>query len=258
MIRLYEHPLSPYAQKIKIALAEKDLAFEAVTPNLVEGDPDWERDNPRREVPMLVDEGTRVFDSTVILEYLEDRSPEPALLPASPAERARVRMLEDLCDTYVEAINWGAYEVRYFGRAPGALGETLLARAADQWSGVHAWLERELGARPWFNGERFGWGDLSVFPFAAAAAGLGFAPAAGSSLAAWLARAGDRESTRRCLDAAAAAMAAFEQIPALIQSGAWVREYRDHRLEWMIRSGGADVVLDGLSKRNIRFTLELG
>lgn len=257
MIRLYEHPLSPYAQKVKIALVEKRLPFEAVTPNLIGGDAEWERENPRREVPTLIDGETRVFDSTVILEYLEDRTPEPALLPASPAERARVRMLEEVCDGYVEAINWGVYEIRYFGRAPGGLGERLVARAAEQWQGVHAWLERELAGRPWLNGAGFGWGDLAAFPFVAAAAALGFTPPAGSALAAWLARAGDRESTRRCLAEAAASMATFAEVPKLIASGGWVREYRDHRLEWMLRSGGIEVVLDGIARKNVRFTHEI-
>ena len=257
MIRLYEHPLSPYAQKVKIALVEKHLPFEAVTPDLIGGDAEWERENPRREVPTLVEGETRVFDSTVILEYLEDRWPEPAMLPAAPGERARVRMLEDVCDGQVEAINWGVYEVRYFGRAPGAPGEQLVARAGEQWRGVHAWLERELGERTWFNGAAFGWGDLAVFPFVAAAAGLGFAPSAGSPLAGWLARAGDRESTRRVLAEAAASMGTFAEVPKLIASGGWVREYRDHRLEWMMRSGGVDVVLDGIAKKNVRFTHEI-
>src|SRR5206468_2797728 len=64
--------------------------------------------NPRLEVPALVDGDTRVFDSTIILEYIEDRWPTPPLLPVAPAERARVRMLEELCDTYVEPISWAA------------------------------------------------------------------------------------------------------------------------------------------------------
>jgi glutathione S-transferase/RNA polymerase-associated protein len=44
----------------------------------------------------------------------------------------------------------------------------------------------------------------------------------------------------------------------VVASGLFVREYRDHRLEWMLRSGGAQVVLDGLEKKNIRFAHEIG
>ena len=52
-------------------------------------------------------------------------------------------------------------------------------------------------------------------------------------------------------------MPAFEQVGALIESGSFVREYRDHRLEWMMRSGGRDIVLDGMTKKNVRFSVEI-
>ena len=62
-------------------------------------------------------------------------------------------MIEELCDTYYEAINWALAEVRYFRRASGALAAELTARAGEQIAGVHAWLERALGKRSWFNGD---------------------------------------------------------------------------------------------------------
>src|SRR5262245_41990158 len=134
MIKVYEHPLSPYAQKVKIALYEKGVPFEAVIPNLLGGGADegFTASSPRLEVPSLIDAETQVFDSTIILEYIEDKWPQPPLLPAAAAERARVRMLEELCDTYYEAINWGVAEIRVFGRASGELAERLLARAGAQ------------------------------------------------------------------------------------------------------------------------------
>ena len=153
MIKLYEHPLSPYAQKVKIALYEKNVAFEAAVPNLFGADPGFEAASPRREVPCLVEDGLDVFDSTIILEYIEDRWPTPPLLPTAPAERARVRMIEELCDTYYEAINWALAEIRYFRRASGALAAELTARAGEQIAGVHAWLGRALGKRACFNGD---------------------------------------------------------------------------------------------------------
>ena len=58
--------------------------------------------NPRAEVPALIHDGVGVFDSTIILEYLEDKWPSPALLPREPAARARARMLEDAMDTHYE------------------------------------------------------------------------------------------------------------------------------------------------------------
>src|SRR4051794_22752633 len=127
MVVLYEHPVSPFAQKVKIALAEKGVAFESRMPDLFTGgDAEFAAANPRQEVPALIDGDVAVFDSTVILEYIEDRWPAPPLLPASPAERARVRMLEELCDTQYEAVNWGSFEIRFFKRASGDLADRLL------------------------------------------------------------------------------------------------------------------------------------
>ena len=257
MLKLYEHPLSPYAQKVKIALEEKNVPFEATIPNLFGSDPAFEAASPRREVPCLIDGAVEVFDSTIILEYLEDKRPKPPLLPADPAERARVRMLEELCDTYYEAINWALAEIRFFQRATGDAAERLVKRAGEQIAGVHAWLERQLGSRTWFNGAAFGWGDLSVVPYVNASAGFGFTPPAGSRLAAWAERVRERPSVARTMSAARAAMPAFEQVGALVKSGAFVREYRDHRLEWMMRSGGRDIVLEGMEKKNVRFAVEL-
>src|SRR5579885_3511348 len=126
---LYEHPLSPYAQKVKIALLEKGVPFEPRLPDFFGGDATFAAASPRLEVPALLDGDTAVFDSTISLEYIEDRWPAPPLLPRGAAERARVRMIEELCDTYYEAINWAVYEIRVFERATGELAARLLARA---------------------------------------------------------------------------------------------------------------------------------
>lgn len=259
-ITVYDHPLSPYGQKVKIALLEKSIDFEAPLPEAIGSglaSGEFATASPRGEVPALIDEdGTAVFDSTVILEYIEDRWPEPSLLPTSPADRARVRMLEDVMDTHFEAITWGLAEIDAFGRASGALADTLRGKAAEQIGGWHDWLAGELGDRTWFNGDAFGWGDLAVVPFLNGAVGFGYAPE--GPLLAWLERANARPSVAACAKAALEAGAqssevGLEQVRALLEQGLFKREYRDHRLEWMIKSGGLSVVADGLEKQNIRF-----
>src|SRR5262245_29015901 len=258
MVVLHEHPLSPYAQKVKIALGEKGVEFESRLPDLLGGNlGEFAALNPRLEVPALVDGEVGMFDSTIILEYLEDRWPTPPLLPVGAAERARVRMLEELCDTYYEAINWAIFEIRVFQRATGELAERLEARATAQRAGCNAYLDRALGNRPYFNGDAFGWGDVCVVPFVNAAAMTGSPPAPGSALAAWLDRVLTRPSVASTFAAATQSMAGFEMLPQLVASGHFRREYRDHRLEWMLRSGGVDIVLDGVRKGNIRFSHEL-
>lgn len=260
MVTLYEHPLSPYAQKVKIALGEKGVDFEAVLPNFVAGDlpDDFVAANPRAEVPALVDGDVAVFDSTIILEYVEDRWPEPPLLPEAPADRARMRMIEDVVDTHYDAVNWGIMEVVAFRRAEGDQAAALLAAAAEQTRRLQAWLERHLGDREWFTGERFGWGDLAVVPYLNASVLFGNGPAAGTALAAWLDRANARPTVAATAAAASeAAATGMGQIAALIESGTFQREYRDHRLEWMLRSGGMSIVQDGIAAGTIRFSREV-
>lgn len=259
MLTLYDHPLSPYAQKVKIALREKGQPFETVAPGgLGAGGAqgDFLKANPRAEVPALVDGDVQIFDSTIILEYIEDRWPSPALLPKTPAERARVRMLEEVMDTHFEAINWGLSEIRWFRRAEGALAQTLTAKAAQQTGNFFAYLESQLEGRDWFNGDAFGWGDLVVVPYLNGSVGHGNPPAKGSKLSDWLARANTRPSVA-ATNAEAVAVSAATAMPNvadLVKQGLFKREYRDHRLEWMIKSGGAEVVIDGLAKDNIRFS----
>jgi len=259
MILLYDHPFSPYAQKVKIALREKGLAFEAVLPvGLGAGGARgaFLEANPRAEVPALVDGDVRIFDSTIILEYLEDLQPTPALLPASPAERARVRMLEEVMDTHYEAINWAVSEIRTFRRAQGDAAQALLGAAGRQLDGFYGWLDRQLGDRPWFNGDSFGWGDLAVVPYLNGSHGHGFKTQAGSRLSAWLDRANARPSvaatTREAVEMAKGAP--ISSVAERVEQGLFKREYRDHRLEWMVKSGGVEVVLKGLERDNIRFS----
>ena len=259
MLRLYDHPFSPYAQKVKIALREKGQAFEAPLPQGIGvggAIGEFVEANPRAEVPALIDGDVKLFDSTIILEYIEDKWPTPALLPKSPAERARVRMLEEVMDTHYEAINWGISELRWFRRAEGDQAAMLEDAAARQTQGFFAWLERQLGTREWFNGETFGWGDLCVVPYVNGSLGHGHKPAEGSKLSAWLARANARPSVAQTAGEAGALArgSALPDVAELVEKGLFKREYRDHRLEWMIKSGGVTVVLRGLERDNIRFT----
>jgi glutathione S-transferase/RNA polymerase-associated protein len=259
-IIVYEHPLSPYAQKVKIALDEKGVAYEPKMPNAIgSGQPDQEflKANPRGEVPALIDGDVKIFDSTIILEYIEDKWPSPALLPKSPVDRANARTIEEVMDTLFEPINWGMGEIRWFKRAEGERARTLEARAMSQARGIYQWLTRHLGDAPWFGGDTFGWADLSVVPYLNGARGNGFGPEERAPLGQWLSRANERASVRKSAQAAADSIKGMTQVAGAVQSGMFKREYRDHRLEWMIRSGGLDVVLEGLRNNNIRFSNEL-
>jgi glutathione S-transferase len=104
MIKLYDFLSCPYGQKVRIVLAEKSLSYDLVTVDLAAGEhrkQEFLRLNPFGRVPVLVDDDTTVYDSTIINEYLEDEYPEPPVLPAVGASglRARARTFEDFADT---------------------------------------------------------------------------------------------------------------------------------------------------------------
>jgi len=104
MIKLYDYLSCPYGQKVRIVLAEKALTYDLVAVDLAQHEnrkPEFVRLNPFARVPVLVDDDTTVYDSTVINEYIEDEYPEPPVLPAigSSAMRARARLFEDFADT---------------------------------------------------------------------------------------------------------------------------------------------------------------
>lgn len=254
---LYEHPLSSYAQKIKIALREKGIAFEALLPEdfgAARADGAFAAANPRAEVPVLRDGDVTLFDSTVILEYLEDKWPEPALLSKDAASRAAARLTEEVCDTHYEAVNWGWGEILWFARATGDLAARMQETAAAQTRILQDWLAARLGTADWFGGTSFGWADLCVAPMLNRSVHYGLGPVDGGPLARWHRRVRERPSVAQTFaefDAAAARMTAAS---AHYTSGGRRREYRDHRLEWMIKSGGLEVVLAGLSDGNIRFS----
>jgi glutathione S-transferase len=99
-LKLYVGPLSLFSRKVEIALREKGIPYdrEFVAFTQEKGyeprHPAVVAANPKRQVPVLVDGDLALFDSTVILEYLEELYPTPSLFPATPQERARCRLLE--------------------------------------------------------------------------------------------------------------------------------------------------------------------
>jgi glutathione S-transferase/RNA polymerase-associated protein len=155
-----------------------------------------------------------------------------------------------------DAVTWGIAEIAVFKRAQGEAAERILTRARAQIAGLNGRLERDLAEREYFNGERFGFGDVVVYPFVNGAAAIGYKPASGSKLEAWLKAIRKRPSAERLKQDVAASLAEFGKKPELIAAGKSKREYRDHRLDWMMRSGGLEIVLRGYDSGTIRFSRE--
>ena len=257
MLTLYEHPLSAYAMKVKMALLEKGLEFKAILPegmaNGTAGGAFVEA-SPRAEIPALIDGDVKVFDSTIILEYLEDKWPDPPLLPHGAAQRARVRMIEDVMDSLYEPNNWGVMEVTRFKRASGALADELVGYAKSNIDRLQHWLDGQLAGKAWFNGDSFGWGDIACAPYINRSAANGYTPPAGSQLAAWFARVNQRASVAKVIAQMHEVLANLPDFPTLLAQGKIKRQYRDHRLEWMIAAGGLAVVQEGIEKGTVRFS----
>jgi glutathione S-transferase len=93
VITLYDADRCPYCARVRIVLAEKDVEYETVTIDLADR-PGWLYEkNPLGKVPVIEEDAFVLPESAVIMEYLEERYPEPALLPADPAARALARLL---------------------------------------------------------------------------------------------------------------------------------------------------------------------
>ncbi|MDW4500206.1 glutathione S-transferase family protein [Sulfitobacter sp. D35] len=152
-ITLISHALCPYVQRIAIALAEKDMAFERRTVDLSRK-PDWFLAvSPLGRTPVLMIGDDVLFESAAILEYLEETLPSP-LHPASPVERARHRAWIGFGS---ECLN----DIAGFYSAADA--QTLDAKAASLHARFRV-LEGQLEIGPWFAGDRFSLVDAVFAP----------------------------------------------------------------------------------------------
>lgn len=104
MLTLYDNPFSPFARKVRMVLHWKKLEYRSIDALALDEHDPLVGVNPRAEVPVLVDGALRVTDSADIVAYLEDRHPEPAILPGDPARRAVARRWQRLADSVFDAI----------------------------------------------------------------------------------------------------------------------------------------------------------
>jgi len=167
---LYTYWRSSAAYRVRIALNLKGLSAEQRSVHLVRDDGEQHRAeylalNPSGVVPTLVlDDGTALTQSMAILEYLDERHPDPGLLPADPLARARVRAASQQIASDIHPIN----NLRVGQYLRGTLGQDQGAVTA--W--MNHWMERGLSAfqalidpaTPFCFGERPGLADLCLVP----------------------------------------------------------------------------------------------
>jgi len=92
VMNLFTSPTCPYSHLARIVLAEKDITFESIDVNLDSPPEDLSELNPYNTVPTLIDRDLVLYDSRVIIEYLDERFPHPPLMPVDPVSRAKTRL----------------------------------------------------------------------------------------------------------------------------------------------------------------------
>ncbi len=177
-MRLYSGPLSLFTAKVRIALAEKGLAYERVevgwslAQRYEPHHPDVLAFNPKGQVPVLVDGDLAVYDSTLIFEYLEDRYPEPPLYPREISARARCRELEAAADEILFPHVWTLIDQGFYPAAGAGRDSVALEQARTGIARFCSEREKDLTAHAFLCGA-FSFADIACFVFLNAAATLG-------------------------------------------------------------------------------------
>ena len=152
-LKLISHKLCPYVQRAVIALTEKGVAFERFDIDLA-NKPDWFLAiSPLGKTPVLQVGDHAIFESAVILEYLEETQPKP-LHPADPLARAEHRAWIEFGSTVLN-------DIAGFYAAPD---ETAFKAKTSQLEQRFARLEARVAASPWFDGESFSLVDAVFGP----------------------------------------------------------------------------------------------
>jgi glutathione S-transferase len=158
--------ISPYVRKVLAALHLKGIAYEVDPIVPFFGGDEFSRLSPLRRIPVLIDGDVTLCDSTVICEYLDERTPEPALLPRGARQRARSRWLEELADTRLgDLLIWSLFNQRVIRRAIwGELpDEALIAKTlGEDLPHCLDYLERETPEEGFLFGAQLGSADLAI------------------------------------------------------------------------------------------------
>jgi glutathione S-transferase len=153
---------SPYVRKVRVVMAEKKLDFQFVLED-VWGTDNVLKSNPLGKVPCLVMEGGEaVFDSRVIVEYIDTLSPVGKLMPPTGRERVEVRTWEALADGVLDAAILARLEATWHGRSEAQRSQAWIDRQMSRVDASLKAMSQGLGDKPWCTGNHFTLADIAV------------------------------------------------------------------------------------------------
>ncbi|MGQ0597399.1 glutathione S-transferase [Aquabacterium sp.] len=154
---------SPFVRKVRVVLAEKKLDYKFDIEDVWSADSTISESNPLGKVPCLVMEGGEaIFDSRVIVEYVDTLSPVGKLIPLSGRERVEVRTWEALADGLLDAAVLARMEQTWAGRTEAQRSQAWVDRQLDKVKGSLKAMSQGLGDRPWCNGNHHSLADIAV------------------------------------------------------------------------------------------------
>ena len=159
-MKLIGLPTSPYVRKTRIVLAEKKLDYQLEIENVWEPDTKIQSFNPLGKVPcLLVEDNEALYDSRVIVEYLDTLSPVTRLIPQSGRERTDVKCWEALADGLLDA---GVTIVKEKQRSAEQMNQAWIDRQVSKIHAALAAMSKGLGTQPFCAGPSYSLADVAV------------------------------------------------------------------------------------------------
>jgi glutathione S-transferase len=160
VLKLIASKTSPYARKVRVALAEKKIEYQMVESSGAPADNPLHAWNPLGKLPVLIlDDGTHLYDSRVIVEYIDLVSPVSRLIPEPARQRIAVKKWEALGDGICDATSLIVNERRRPANQQSGDWIARQRRKIDEGTGE---LARELGERAWCYGENYSLADIAT------------------------------------------------------------------------------------------------
>jgi len=196
-IKLYDFSSSPNCQRVKVVLAEKKLPFETEPIDLRKGEQkkaDFLKLNPYGKVPVIIDGNTVLYESCIINEYLDEKYPEPPLMPKDHGKRAKIRILIDYGLSHLD----GSYQKlrQELMKDAKERNQEVIESAKKELKNLLQRFEREIGDQPYLAGD-FSLLDAALIPRFLRMEGFGVLPDPSlPKLGAWLQRMKGRPSVK--------------------------------------------------------------